>query len=60
VLYNKELGGLKDKVVFLEDKEDKEDEDTWHDNSGVLEGTQLDVFSEETSKKIKVKEPVEY
>ena len=40
-----------------------EDEDTWRDDSGVLAGTCLDVFSEESSKEIEVvslEEPVEY
>ena len=40
-----------------------EDKDTWHNNSGVLTGTRLDVFSEESSKEIKVmslKEPVKH
>ena len=56
MLYNKELGGLNDEVVFLEDEED---EDTWRDASGVLEGTRLGVFSKETGEEIKVASPKE-
>ena len=40
-----------------------EDEDTWRDDLGVLAGTRLDVFSEESSKEIEVaslEEPVKY
>jgi len=39
VLYNKDLGGLEDKVVILEAGED--DDDLWLDNTEVLHGTIL-------------------
>ena len=34
-----------------------EDEDTWRNDLGVLTGTRLDIFSEESSKEIKVRVP---
>ena len=40
-----------------------EDEDTWYNDLGVLAGTRLDIFSEESSKEIEVvslKEPVKH
>ena len=39
MLYNKVLGGLKDKVVILEIREDN---NSWLNNAEVLQGTILD------------------
>ena len=51
VLYNEDLGGLEDEVVFLEEGED---EDTMLDNSQVLAGTVLADSSEESHQKDEV------
>ena len=68
--YNKVIGGGKE--VLLLDISGKEvlllnilgeDEDTWRNDSGVLTGTRLDIFGEESSKEIKVaslEEPVKH
>ena len=58
--YNKVMGGGKE-VSLLNIS--GEDEDTQRNNSEVFTGTRLDVFSEESSKEIKVislEEPVKH
>ena len=50
--YNKVIGGSKEEVLLLNIL--GEDKDTWRDNLEVLIGTYLDIFSKESSKKIKV------
>ena len=58
--YNKIIGGSKE-VSLLDIS--GEDEDIQCNNSGVLTGTYLDIFSEESSKEIKVvslEEPVKH
>jgi hypothetical protein len=49
VLYNKDLGGLEDKVVILEAGED--DNNLWLDNTEVLYSTILGDFYQNISKK---------
>ena len=58
--YNKVMGGGEE-VSLLDIS--GEDEDTWCNNLGVLTGTHLDIFSEESSKEIEVvslEEPVKH
>ena len=58
--YDKVIGGNKEVSLFNISGEDK---DTWCNNLGVLTGTCLDIFSEESSKEIEVaslEEPVKY
>jgi hypothetical protein len=59
--YDEVIGSGEEEVLLLDIS--GEDENTWRDNSEVLIGTRLDVFSEESSKEIEVaplEEPVEY
>ena len=49
--YNKVMGGSEE-VLLLDIL--GEDEDIWYDDSEILVGTYLDVFSEESGKEIKV------
>ena len=51
IAYNKVIQGSKKVLLFNILGEDK---DTWHNNSEILIGTYLDIFSEESGKKIKV------
>ena len=58
--YNKVIGGSKE-VLLLDIS--GEDEDTWRDDSEILVGTYLDIFSKESGKEIKVaslEEPVKH
>ena len=60
IAYNKVIGGSKEVLLLNISGEDK---DIQYNNSGVLIGTRLDVFSKESSKEIKVtslEEPVKH
>ena len=60
IAYNKVIGGSKEVLLLNILGEDK---DIWRNNLGVLIGTHLDIFSKESSKKIKVvflEEPIKY
>ena len=60
IAYNKVVGGNKEVLLLNILGEDK---DIWRDNSEVFIGTYLDIFSEESSKEIKVislEKPIKY
>ena len=58
--YDKVMGGGEEVLLLDISGEDK---DTWRNNLGVLTGTRLDVFGEESSEEIEVaslEEPIEH